>query len=75
MEKKFFDWADDPELNGKSKVVNMPLTGDKKAEQEFQDLLDLVQQMNEHALAITPIDYESYLNELESMGVKVRRLK
>ena len=40
MEKKFFDWADDPELNGKSKVVDMPLTGDKKAEQEFQDLLD-----------------------------------
>lgn len=45
------------------------------SEDEFQDLLDLVQQMNEHALAITPIDYESYLNELESMGIKVRRLK
>ena len=45
------------------------------SEDEFQDLLDLVQQMNEHALAITPIDYKSYLNELESMGIKVRRLK
>ena len=40
MEKKFFDWADDPDLNGKSKVIEMPLVGDKKVDQEFKDLED-----------------------------------
>ena len=38
MKKNYFDWADDPELNGTSKVVQMPLTGDKKMDQEFKDL-------------------------------------
>ena len=38
MEKKFFDWADDPELNGTSKVVQMPLTGEEKLNQELKDL-------------------------------------
>ena len=38
MEKNYFDWADDPDLNGTSKVVQMPLTGEKKLDQEFKDL-------------------------------------
>lgn len=36
MEKRFFDWAKDPDLNESSKLINMPAS----AEQKFADLED-----------------------------------
>ena len=40
MEKKFFDWEDDPELTSDAKVTNLPLTGEYKSDKRFEDLED-----------------------------------
>lgn len=38
MEKKFFDWENDPELSSDVKVTTMPLTGEHKADKILEDL-------------------------------------
>ena len=44
------------------------------AEEEFMRLEELVLKMNDHALSITREDDEFYIEELESLGYKVRKL-
>lgn len=42
--------------------------------EEYDQLNELVLKMNRHALSIIPEDFDSYKNELEDLGYRVRRL-